>query len=511
MKKVVYTLIVFISTYCAAQEPIVFDSNPENLGPLVNSVFDELSPRISPDGKTLFITRYPDDNNGANNIWYSTKQENGEWSLSKNIGAPLNVVGSSTSVQSISPDGNTVLLSNLYRYFDGSITGGGCSIGARARGGWNFPKQQFIDKYENLSNYVSYYLSNSSQFLLMAIEMKKGFGKKDIYVSFRNPKDPNSWIKPLNLGASINTNGDEFAPFLAADDKTLYFVSEGIPNGFGGADIWMSKRLDETWTKWSTPVNLGNKINTPGFDAYFSIDAAGEYAYFSTDKNSYGKSDINRIKMPQAAKPDPVVLIYGKVFNQKTNQPIKANISYELLPEGKEVGTASTSPEDMIYKIVLPFGKNYGFMASADNFYSVTQSLDLSKLDAYQEMEVNLFLAPIQKDETIRLNNIFFEFGKSDLKQESFPELARLAKLLSDNPTITIEINGHTDDVGNDTDNLILSQKRASAVVDYLVSLKISKNRLSSNGFGEAKPIISNLTDEGRELNRRVEFVVKTK
>lgn len=494
-----------------AQAPIVFDAEPENLGPKVNSEYSDISPTISPDGKTLFITRYPPDNGGKNNIWVSYLQANGEWSLARNIGTPLNVPGSSTSVQSITPDGNTILLSNLYKYFDGSITGGGCSISSRQRGGWNFPKGQVIEKYENLNQYVNYYLSNSGQYLLMAIEMKKGFGEKDIYVSFRNPKDPNGWTKPLNVGNVINTKAGEFGPFLAADDKTLYFVSSGQAGGYGDADVWMSKRLDDTWTNWSKPVNLGEKINSTGFDAYFSIDASGEYAYFTSTKNSYGSSDIFRIKMPSAAKPDPVVLIYGKVIDQKTNQPIKAKISYEQLPSGKEVGTAVTSPEDMIYKIVLPFGENYGFMASADNYYSVTQNLDLSKLEAYQEMEVNLYLAPIQKDEAIRLNNIFFEFGKSVLKEESYPELNRLVKLLSDNPAITIEINGHTDDVGADTDNLKLSQERAAAVVAYLTSKKIGGNRLSSNGFGETNPLAENSIEEGRQLNRRVEFVVKTK
>lgn len=513
MKKIIYIcLLVFIGKNSIAQDfnTIKFDAEPENLGNMVNSALDELSPVISPDGKTLFITRYPENNAGKNNIWFSNLQEDGTWTLAKNIGTPLNVQGSPTSVQSISPDGNTILLSNIYKYFDGSLTGGGCSISSRQHGGWSFPKGQVIDKYENNNQHANYYLSNSGQFLLMAIEMKKGLGEKDIWVSFRNPKDLNAWTKPLNLGNVVNTKGVEFGPFLAADDKTLYFVSNGH-KGYGGADVWMTKRLDDTWTNWSTPVNMGDKINTPKFDAYFSIDASGEYAYFSSSNKSYGKSDVFRIKMPQEAKPEPVVLIYGKVFDQKTNQPIKAKISYEELPSGKEIGDASTSPEDLVYKIVLPFGKNYGFMATADNYYSVTQNLNLSNLEAYQEMEVNLYLAPIQKDEAIRLNNIFFEFGKSVLKEESFPELNRLVKLLTDNPTITIEINGHTDDVGADADNLKLSQERAAAVVAYLNSKKIVANRLTSNGFGETKPIADNKTEEGRQLNRRVEFVVKTK
>jgi len=511
MKNIACYLILFLSSYASiAQEinAIKFDAEPENMGPMVNSVFSDLSPKITPDGKTLFISRYPDNNNGKNNIWVSYLQENGTWSLAKNIGTPLNVQGSSTSVQSVSPDGNTLLLSNLYRYFDGSISGGGCSVSWRQRGGWAFPKGQVIEKFENKNQYVNYYLSNSGQFLLMAIEKKKGLGAKDIYVSFK--EDKNNWSKPLNLGSVVNTKGEEYGPFLAADDKTLYFVSEGLP-GYGNADVWMTKRLDDTWTNWSTPVNMGDKINTPDFDAYFSIDAAGEYAYFSSARSGEGLSDIFRIKMPEEAKPEPVVLVYGKVFDKKTGEPIKANISYELLPSGKEVGTASTSPEDNIYKIVLPYGENYGFMASANNYYSITENLDLKNLTEYKELEVNLYLAPIEKNEAIRLNNIFFEFGKATLKQESYPELNRLIKLLTDNPTINIEIAGHTDNVGSDTDNLELSKNRAASVVEYLTKNGIKSNRLTSQGFGETKPVATNDTEEGRQLNRRVEFMVTSK
>lgn len=491
---------------CFAQAPIVFHAEPENLGANINTTGDELSPKISPDGNTLFITRYPENNNGKNNIWVSYLQSNGQWSIAKNIGTPLNVPGSSTSVQSITPDGNTILLSNLYKYFDGSVTGGGCSISKRQRGGWSFPKGQVIEKFENTNQYVNYYLSNSSKFLLMAIEKKKGFGKKDIWVSFQ--KEENTWSAPINLGNVVNTKGDEFSPFLAADEKTLYFVSDGHP-GFGDADIWMTKRLDDTWTNWSKPINLGEKINTPDFDAYFSIDAAGEYAYFSSSKSGFGKSDVFRIKMPKEAKPEPVVLVFGKVFDKKTGEPIKANITYELLPSGKNVGNAATSPEDYVYKIVLPFGENYGFMAEANQYYSITENIDLKDLKEYKEIEVNLYLAPIVQEEAIRLNNIFFEFGKATLKEESYPELDRLIKLLNNNPNINIAINGHTDNVGADDDNMKLSNDRAAAVVAYLVKGGIKSNRLSAIGYGETKPIATNETEEGRQRNRRVEFMMK--
>lgn len=499
-------LFSLINIAVLAQELIEFTEMPENLGSNVNSIYNDLNPTISPDGKTLFISRYMPDNNGASNIWVSYLQNDGKWGMATNIGTPLNVKGSSTSVQSITPDGNTIVLSNLYKYFDGSITGGGCSVSSRQRGGWAFPKQQIIDKYENNNQYVNFYLSNSGKFLLMAIEKKKGFGEKDLYVSYKT--GDNNWSIPKNLGNVVNTKEAEFSPFLAADDKTLFYASRGLPGGFGDADIWMTKRLDDTWTNWSKPINLGSKINSAGFDAYFSIDAAGEYAYFSSSQNTYGLSDIFRIKMPSEAKPEPVVLVYGKVIDQKTNQPIKASIRYEKLPSGIEVGVANTHPENMVYKIVLPAGENYGFMATANEFYSVTQNIDLSNLKSYYEMEVNLYLAPIIKNEAIRLNNIFFESGKSVLKEESYPELLRLIKLLELNASISIEIHGHTDDVGKDDDNLLLSQARAEAVVEYLKEKKINSSRLLAKGFGESKPIAENTSEVGKQLNRRVEFII---
>ncbi|MDF1671944.1 MAG: OmpA family protein [Vicingaceae bacterium] len=487
-------------------EAIKFNADPENMGEMVNSEYSDLSPHITPDGKTLFISRYPSNNNDKNNIWVSYLKADGTWTKSANIGTPLNVPGSATSVQSITPDGNTVLLSNIYQYFDGSVAGGGCSISSRQRGGWAFPRHQEIDKYENRAKTVNYCLANSGRYLIMAVEKKKGHGLKDLWVSF--PDGSNKWGRPINLGEVVNTEGEEFAPFLAADDKTLYFASGGH-EGFGGVDIWMTKRLDETWTNWSKPINMGDKINTKGFDSYFSIDAGGKYAYFASDKSGFGKSDIFRIKLPEEAKPDPVVLVYGKVLDKKTGKPIKADILYEYLPSGVKAGQASTSPEDGVYKIVLPFGKNYGFMATSDKYYAITENLDLSNLKEYQEIEKNLYLAPIEKEQAIRLNNIFFEFGKATLKEESFPELKRLIKLLNDNPSITIELSGHTDNVGSDADNLTLSQNRADAVVEYLTQNGIKANRLTAKGYGETKPVATNDTEEGKQLNRRVSFTVK--
>ena len=490
-----------------------FTDEPENLGPNVNTGYTEVAPIISPDGRTVYFSRknHPGNSGGVEDddeIWYSNLQENGEWTKARPYGAPLNNPGNN-GVSSISPDGNTLLLMNGYNYFDGSMTNG-TSVAYRSRGGWTFPKKQEIEKYENRSDYVSYYMTNDGKAIIMSVEMKKkNIGERDLYVAFRTGK--NEWSKPLNLGPTVNTSKDDGSPFLAADGVTLYYATSGHEGGYGSADIWKVTRLDDTWQNWSAPVNMGPKINTPDWDSYFTIPASGEYAYFVSSASGEGKEDIFRIKLPTEAKPKPVVLISGNVYDSKTKKPIMTEIIYELLPEGKEIGIARSEPEKGAYKIVLPYGKKYGFLARAEGYYAVSDNLDVTSLEEYQEIERDLYLTPIKKmevGEVVRLNNIFFEFGKATLKEESYPELNRVVKLLTENSGMQIEISGHTDNVGSDEDNLKLSQGRAQSVVDYLLENGVKKNQLIAKGYGESAPIAAADTDEGRALNRRVEFKI---
>ncbi len=506
-----WSIIVLFSSFPAHAQELEFTDDPENLGHNVNTKYSDLSPIISPDGKTLYFDRknYPQNTGGVDDedeIWFSTLNTDGTWSVGKNIGSPLNNKGHNF-IKSISPDGNAILLGNVYNYFDGSMSQG-CSMSYRSRGGWTYPKKQNIEKYENRNDYVGYYLSNDGKVLFMSIEMKKGFGERDIYVSFKEGE--NEWSRPLNMGASINTGKDDSAPFLAADGVTFYFSTSGH-GGYGSNDIWMTKRLDDTWTNWSELVNMGPKINSSDWDSYFTIPASGEYAYFVSSKSGEGEEDIFRIKLPTEAKPDPVVLIYGQVLNAKTKEPVKADIRYEYLPEGKEAGIARSEPVKGEYKIVLPYGYIYGFRAISQGFYAVSENIDVSDLKEYKEIKKDLYLAPIEKDQVVRLNNIFFEFGKSVLKKESFPELDRVVKLMEENPSVEIELSGHTDNVGSDDANLKLSQERAQSVVNYLSKKGVKSKRLIAKGYGETMPVATNDTDEGRQLNRRVEFKILAK
>jgi outer membrane protein OmpA-like peptidoglycan-associated protein len=270
----------------------------------------------------------------------------------------------------------------------------------------------------------------------------------------------------------------------------------------------MSRRLDDTWQKWSEPVNLGPEINTNDWDAYYSVAASGDVAYMVSSAGGFGNSDIVRITLKEEVRPNPVALVSGKVLDQKTGKPVEATITYYSLADNIEAGTARSNATGD-YSIVLPYGKAYGFRAQAGGYYAVSENLDLTGLKSYQEIKRDLFLVPIEIGQVVRLNNIFFESGKATLKPESFEELDRVVKLLTDNPTMEIDLAGHTDNVGTDEANQQLSDDRSKAVYDYLTSKGILASRLSTKGYGETKPIDTNDTEDGRSKNRRVEFTIR--
>jgi len=505
-----FVLLLFVVQVQAQTTELKFTGQPENLTQNVNTGYADFKPIVTPDGKTVYFIRRAFPKNiggGSDDIWY-TRFEEGQWTLAKNMGSPLNNAGIN-AVSSITPDGNTMLVMSVYNYFDGTM-GNGVSISYRDKKGWTFPKKQEIKDWLNLNDHVGYYLTNDEQILLVNAERKKkeNLGGLDIYVCKKIGE--NAWGVPINLGPTINTASDDFGAFLAADGKTFFFASEGH-GGYGSADVFMTKRLDDTWTNWSPVQNIGPPINTTGWDAYFTIPASGDYAYYSSESNSFGDLDIFRIKMPEDAKPEPVVLIKGKVLDKETGLPIKSTITYEVLPEGKTSGTARSEPLEGNYSIVLTKGSNYGFVAEADGYYAINENIDLSNLAEYKEVERNIVMAPLTVGAVIRLNNIFFEFGKADLKSESYPELDRVVTLLSANPTIVLEIAGHTDNVGSDDANMLLSSDRAKAVVNYLISKGVKKNSLSFKGYGETAPIADNEKEEGKQLNRRVEFKIVSK
>ncbi len=467
-----------------------------------SKTIEETNPVISADGNILYFDRKKNPLNietDKDDIWYAVKDQNGNWGEAKNIGRPLNNKDYNFVISS-SPDNNTLLLGNKYASDGFSPNGPGVSIAKKSSSGWEIPKDVVIENYVNTNDYVGYFLSNDNKNLIMTVERPEGYGFKDIYVSF--VKEDGTFSTPKNLGNVVNTFEEETNPFLASDGKTLYFASRGH-FGYGGYDLFVSKRLDDSWTNWTTPKNLGNIINSSGYELSIFLSAKGDKAYIGREEDIW--------EIDNLVKQDPVALVKGKVYDSKTKQILSASIVYNALKNNKELGTAISDPSTGSYAIVLPYGEKYSFMAEKEGYYAVTQNIDLSNLKAYKEVEVDLYLTPIEKGEIIRLNNIFFASGKYALLAESFAELDKLVQVLDSNPKMKIEISGHTDAVGADADNMILSKNRALAVMNYLLDKGIAKDRLTAKGYGETKFLATNDTEEGKQLNRRVEFLILEK
>jgi outer membrane protein OmpA-like peptidoglycan-associated protein len=478
----------------------------ENLGPGVNSADDDIGPIISADGKTLYFARQNvKENIGGvyddEDIWVS-QYEKEVWSRAKNMGRGINT-GLADNLIAVSADNNSMIFEK-----DNAI-----AVRHRTATGWSdFEKIDLT--FKNESDYFVATFAADGKAIIFSAKLKQNIyydskrEEVDLYVSLKDKN--NKWSAPINLGSSINTNGDDTSPFLSPDGKTLYFASNGRP-GYGYQDIFFTKRVGDSWTDWSTPINLGPNINTAGFDAYYTVPASGDYAYFVSYDKGFGKGDIFRIKLHEDIKPNPVILVKGSVLNSKDNTPLAAVIHFENLATGVEIGEARSDPKTGNYQIVLPYGVNYGVRANVSGFYSIHENIELKENSKYSEVSKDLLMVPIAIGETVKLNNVFFEAGLPTLKSESYPELDRLVKVLIDNPGIYIELEGHTDAKGNADALMKLSQERVDAVKAYLVKNNIPAERITGTGYGASKPVAPSDTEENSRLNRRVSLKIVKK
>ncbi|MCZ2487262.1 OmpA family protein [Aquirufa antheringensis] len=558
MRKLLFFLLM--SGFLMAQKA------PENLGSAVNSEFSELNPVISPDGRTLYFGRKNHPANrygvkgsetisGSQDIWFSEKVGD-TWSSARRLSEVLNRDQYNT-ILSISPDGQTILLKGAY--VNGAYETRGFSISNKTTAGWTVPVKVDIPGYEQMSKGKNEYgyLTMDGKAILLAFARKKNSEDDDLYISFF---EDGRWTRPLELGEEINTKYSETTPFLSADGKTLYFSSDR-PGGQGSQDIYLTRRLDDTWQHWRKPQNLGSPINTDEYDAYYSIAAKGDYAYFMSGKGSLGKKDIFRLALEAQSPPgggsvnessqvggaasdlvkgsslrdlvkesppgggpvngstrsvtsqesDPVVLLSGTVLNQQTGKvPEDASVTYEDLSNGKVLGQAKPDPTTGKYKLVLPYGKNYGITAKAKGLIPTSTNLDLTTMRGrYLELDDrDLSMVPLVKGNTATINNLFFDLGKATLKPESEPELKRILQVMKENVALIIEISGHTDNTGSDEINNKLSLERANAVKENLLKGGIDQARIKTKGYGKSKPKADNATEEGRQINRRVEIEI---
>ncbi|MDX2190626.1 MAG: OmpA family protein [Bacteroidota bacterium] len=470
----------------------------------------EFSPKIAPDGKTLYFVKECEGQDDQD-IWYTQKDSvTGEWQEAKNIGVPLNNKGHNF-VASISPDGQTLLIGNKYNP-DGTDGGDGVSISHRTEdGSWEIPKAVEIPGYKNTNDHANFYMNNDGNVILMAIQDEKSVGSLDLYASIYQ-RGIKQWSAPINLGSMINTAFQEDYPYLANDGKTLFFSSKGHI-GYGGMDIFVSTRLDESWTNWSKPQNLGAFVNSKADDKGFMISSEGDHAYFNSapfDTVSH-HMDIYRVNLPKMLHQTPRILLSGYCTDQKTKEPLRATMSLrnEL---GELIVFGSSNPKTGYYLMSVEVGKKYELMGEAIEYFKIKEPLVLTGTGYGLEMKKNYaFMHFIDTGVVMKMENLLFAYNSGDILPESYASLNGVVDIMKQQKKATFEISGHTDNVGSHPYNQKLSEDRVASVVNYLTSKGIENFRIKSKAYGETMPIADNETEEGRTMNRRVEFKVLEK
>jgi outer membrane protein OmpA-like peptidoglycan-associated protein/tetratricopeptide (TPR) repeat protein len=509
----------------------------DNAGAEINSKYSDYGPVISADESVMLFTSRREGTTGGGidqNIneymedIYISQKVNGKWSRAQNIGAPVNTVDHDAN-SGLSADGQKFLIYNG--------NGHGDLLEASLIGDkWDAPKSLGKSINSNAHESSACYSPDGKSIYFVSDNPETTMGDRDIFMSRK--EENGKWGKPVNLGPTINTSLGEEGVFIHPDGKTMYFSSEGHST-MGGYDIFKSVYENG---KWGTPENLGFPVNTPDNDVFFVISASGKHGYYSSfSDKGYGEKDIFLITFLGPEKPmvlnnednllasitapvketvlAPVLaikeaqltILKGIVSDALSKKPLDATIEIIDNAQNISIATFTSNSSTGKYLVSLPAGKNYGIAVKKVGYLFQSENFDIPAAAAFQQVVKDIFLKGVDVGSTIVLKNIFFDLGKATLRSESTNELERLGKLLYDNPTIKIEISGHTDNKGSADLNKKLSDGRAKAVVDYLISKGITGDRLTYVGYGKEQPIASNDTEEGRQQNRRTEFKIISK
>ena len=515
-KKIIIILSLLIFTIIPFSDS--YSQKKENLGENVNTEVDELAPVISQDGKALYFirSRFKPGKGFVQESWYSDIDITGYCNTAKKLNLPFNnLIDTKYEIVSFTSDGSVVLAALNDKDTLNKING--LYLSHKYSDGWDNPEKMQITNFEQFiddSKNWGVHLAENGKILFIYKSISKENPFNEIFISFL--KNDTLWSEPVKLSDNVNkksgTQGN-FAPFLAPDDVTLFFASDR-KGGFGSSDIYMCKRLDNSWLRWSDPVNLGELVNSDEWEGYFLISPDGKYGYYVSGDKSIGQNDIFRFKLEPSFLPKPIVVVTGKITDLKSSGMIPAKIAFESLTDKTQKYYAKFNPEKKKFRLVVPGGKKYQFKVSAPGYENNIGFVDYSSVNTYKEIKFNVGLKVktevevAEETEIITLDNIYFDFGKSDIKKECYQELNKIVGLLFENSGIKIEISAHTDNVGSDDFNLKLSQSRAESVLAYLVLNGIQDSRLSAKGFGSTKPIADNNTEQGRQKNRRVEFKI---
>ncbi|MDA0195978.1 MAG: OmpA family protein [Bacteroidetes bacterium] len=528
MRKFILTIQAALVLINAIGQQITVESPQESLGPGINSKFFEQNPLISIDGTNIYFVRSGDPQNTGGvsdkgDIWISTKVTDGTWSAAQRINAPINTIARNAI---IGFQDDLMLLN--YNY--GKSVGGGFSVSRKIVNIWEEPVDVSIPFFKSQSEFESAAISPNGEAMIFSIQSFGTYGVEDLF--YTTMQSNGKWSDLRNIGPTINTPYQELTPFISPDGQYLYFASNGH-QGYGGMDIFASKRLDDGWRNWTEPVNLGELVNTVGSETSFSFLPEADWAILVSTQNSDGYGDLKKvaISFPEDySVPDdtvatnPISVIYdpmdveppydqplkpalntlkGRLINIKNRQPIDGNLI--IIGETDTVNIKSSINSGFVANVVRG---DFRISATAIDF------LDYDTLFTFSrggEVMIDLYLEPLDVGNTISLKHVLFERGTTDLVPGSERDLQTVYNMLSNNPSIEILVEGHTDNQGVFRLNVELSQQRVDAVIKYLVDRGIKINRLKGKGWGAMKPIANNSTEESRKMNRRVEFTITGK
>lgn len=468
----------------------------------INTEENEYFPSLTVDGQRLVFTRQerngPDNKQMGQEDLYESLYIDSSFSTERIFPEPITTSGNE-GTQSVRQDGRVMFFTACKR----SDSRGGCDIYMSRKQGntWDIPMN--LDYPVNTRYWESTpFLTLDGRRLFFSSTRPGGYGGMDIWIS--HWKTEGGWSEPVNAGPSINTAGDELAPYVHGDGRKLYFSSSGWV-GMGGMDLFMSERVGNSG--WSKPINLGYPVNTFGEEMGICFHGNNNLALFSSNRDSVNGRDILKFYLDESLVPEPLAIVSGKVVNALNNRPISAVVLVQN-QEGGLISSVESDPSTGSYLIGLPVDKDHRFVVNRQGFLFYSAFLPSDSLSPGKSFEWDILLEPFKLGSKVILRNVFFDTDSSAIKKESFPELLELVELLSENASTNIEIGGHTDNTGDKDYNIRLSKARAESVRQFLVSKGVAVERLTATGYGPDQPLSSNDTEKGRAENRRTEIKI---
>jgi outer membrane protein OmpA-like peptidoglycan-associated protein len=497
----------------AVQRPVPFA--PKNLGPGVNTADPEYYPCVTADDGTLIFTRRVAEPSIAvygmqEDFYVSHRDADGKWRTAEPV-RTVNTKQYNEGAGTLTPDGRFIIFTKCATE-DGSYGGGlrglgSCDLFISRRIGDRWSEPVTLGPPVNSRAWESQpSMASDGRTLYFVRGSQSGGGIRnmDIYSSVMQPDG--SWSKPEKLGPNVNTPYQEESVQIHPDGRTLYFSSNGHP-GMGGLDIFVSRKQDDG--SWGPAMNLGWPINTSADENSLLVSASGELAYFASDRpGGHGDLDLYSFELYPEARPLPVTYIQGRVTDKTTGKPVEAEVELYDLTTGELATGAYSDPTTGTFLVCLPMGRSYALNASSEGYLFFSENYDVPSTTLAAPFRLDVALSPITAGSVIALRNVFFNTASHELLPASNAELAKLVQLLRANPSLRIELGGHTDNVGGHAANMALSDRRAKAVRDHLIDQGIDAARITAKGYGETRPVATNDTEEGRALNRRTEVTV---